>query len=67
MEKFYSSKTLLKLADGGMHPPYPPLDPPVVMMFHKNAFRTPQIRLRQKGRACTPVPFSATTEERGKL
>ena len=26
MEKFYSSKTLLKLSDKGMHPP---LDPPL--------------------------------------
>ena len=27
MEKFYSSKTLLKLAGGGMHPPCPPPPP----------------------------------------
>ena len=27
-EKFYLSKALLKMAVGGMHPPYPPLDPP---------------------------------------
>ena len=24
MEKFYLSKALLKMAGGGMHPPYPP-------------------------------------------
>ena len=24
MEKFYSSKALLKMAGGGMHPPHPP-------------------------------------------
>ena len=33
MEKFYSSKTLLKMADGriGMHTPHPhPLDPPLL-------------------------------------
>ena len=29
MEKFYSSKAFLKMAGGGMHPPYPPLDPPL--------------------------------------
>ena len=29
LEKFYSSKTLLKLAGGGMHPPHPSLDPPL--------------------------------------
>ena len=27
MEKFYSSKALLKIAGGGMHTPYPPLPP----------------------------------------
>ena len=31
MEKFYSSKTLLKMAGGGMHPPPPPpLDLPLM-------------------------------------
>ena len=27
MEKFYSSKALLKMAGGGVHTPHPPLDP----------------------------------------
>ena len=33
MEKLYrySSKTFLKMADGGMHPPHSPVDPPLVM------------------------------------
>ena len=29
MEKFYSSKALLKMAGGGMHTPYPPGSVPV--------------------------------------
>ena len=29
VEKLYLSKALLKMAGGGMHPPHPPLDPPL--------------------------------------
>ena len=29
MEKNYSSKALLKMVGGGMHPPHSPLDPPL--------------------------------------
>ena len=33
MKKFYSSKPLLKLAGGGMHPQHPPLDPPLTLQY----------------------------------
>ena len=31
IEKLYLSKALLKMAGGGMHPPHPPLDPPLAL------------------------------------
>ena len=35
MEKFCSSKTLLKMAGGGgMHPSHPPLDPPLTTVLN---------------------------------
>ena len=37
MKKFYSSKALLKMAGGGMHPPHPPLDPPLLTIASWNA------------------------------
>ena len=31
IEKLYLSKALLKMAGGGVHPPHPPLDPPLAV------------------------------------
>ena len=42
MEKFYSSKTLLKMAGGGMHLqyiPHPPLDPPLIVNLTKDGLK----------------------------
>ena len=36
MEKIYSSKGLLKMAGGGIHPPHFPLDPPLAIKLIKN-------------------------------
>ena len=44
MEKFYLSKALLKMAGGGMHPPYPPLT--VTLLFQTDDCRFSQGRMR---------------------
>ena len=42
MEKFYSSKTLLKMAGGGMHTQHTP-HPPLIRFWLYNKKRWPQI------------------------
>ena len=36
LEKLCLSKALLKMAGGGMHPPHPPLDPPLAFGMLQN-------------------------------
>ena len=39
IEKLYLSKALLKMAGEGVHPPHPPLDPPLaIVMLLKRLF-----------------------------
>ena len=44
MEKLYSSKTCLKMAGGAMHPPHPPLGPPLPAVITMSLATTPASR-----------------------
>ena len=60
MEKFHSSKALLKMAGGGMHPPHPPLDFPLIIRFSSGSLlailkNTVRVRLRFDKNNVKPV------------
>ena len=55
MEKLYSSKTCLKMAGGGMHPPHPSLDPPLPALITLSLTTTPTSRFgfsMMRGKFC---------------
>ena len=56
MEKLYLSKTCLKIADEGMHPPPP--DPPLASLFNAACVPSTLVRLLYKYSSLIFVNFS---------
>ena len=56
-ENFYLSKALLKMAGGGMHPPHPPLDPPLLIAVHFDFCRWACVFLADYSRLLFVLPI----------